>query len=424
MPGTPSAEVCGDGIDNDCDGTLDNGCAASGDMATLLHEHNTYRSEIPVSALVWDTNLTSLMASKYGSTCTLQHINPIPFGGENMALASSAEIALSLWYAEKQYYNPATGNCIDGNFNTCGHYINMIRAASTKIGCSKTECGSNDLWACGYEITAVCTPTTEVCDGADNDCDGTVDEGCSGNITCYVDADKDGYGTTTTIISTDGPCSTMQGESSNSNDCNDGNAAVHPWAAEVCDGIDNDCDGDVDESTGGASCTVSGKLGVCAKGAQVCASGQLTCIQTVFPTTEVCDGFDNDCDGTVDEGCALPADMTTLLTLHNTYRSEVGANPLVWDANITSLMTSKYYTNYCSIMHVPPFTSGGENMGLDYTTPEAWMTAMYAEKAVYDSSRGTCDDSGCGHYRNIIRSASTKIGCLRNGCNLWACGYE
>ena len=69
----------------------------------------------------------------------------------------------------------------------------------------------------------------EVCDdGVDNDCDGLVD--CEDTEDCMVDADGDGYYAP--------PCG---------DDCDDGDAGVYPGAPEICDGIDNNCDGVIDE---------------------------------------------------------------------------------------------------------------------------------------------------------------------------------
>ena len=83
---------------------------------------------------------------------------------------------------------------------------------------------------------------TDTCDGADNNCDGLVDEG--EGATWYVDGDGDGFGGEDTVQS----CEPPSGYVATPGDCDDGAASVNPEAAEVCaDQIDNDCDG---EATG------------------------------------------------------------------------------------------------------------------------------------------------------------------------------
>ncbi|MCA9542712.1 MAG: putative metal-binding motif-containing protein, partial [Myxococcales bacterium] len=86
----------------------------------------------------------------------------------------------------------------------------------------------------------------EVCDGIDNDCDGLVDDedpSISGQSAWYADNDMDGFGdpNTSTLA-----CSQPAGFVGNDADCDDTDANVNPNAQEVCDGIDNDCDGLVD----------------------------------------------------------------------------------------------------------------------------------------------------------------------------------
>src|SRR6185369_11081010 len=73
-------------------------------------------------------------------------------------------------------------------------------------------------------------------------------------------------------------------------------------SSEVCDGQDNNCNGSTDEGNrGGGNVCNTGRPGVCAAGTTACQSGAVVCNQNTAPSGEVCDGRDNDCNGTTDE---------------------------------------------------------------------------------------------------------------------------
>jgi len=112
----------------------------------------------------------------------------------------------------------------------------------TILACSAPAGYVADNTDCNDGNAAVNPGATEVCNGIDDDCDTLVDEGVL--LTFFQDADGDGFGnaSVTTLA-----CSAPPGFVSNSGDCNDGNAAVNPAAAEMCNGIDDDCDGNTDE---------------------------------------------------------------------------------------------------------------------------------------------------------------------------------
>ena len=90
----------------------------------------------------------------------------------------------------------------------------------------------------------------EVCDGLDNDCDNLIDDDdpdrvAPASYVWFADADGDGFGDLgQQLIS----CSLPEGYSSDYSDCDDANDDINPSAVEVCDEVDNDCDGDVDDA--------------------------------------------------------------------------------------------------------------------------------------------------------------------------------
>jgi hypothetical protein len=159
---------------------------------------------------------------------------------------------------------------------------------STDEGLGALSCGvglcARSVPACAGGVAQTCVPgtaTLEVCDGADNDCDGVVDDGL-GSQSC-------GVGACARSVS-----SCMGGMSQT---CVPGGPV-----AEVCDGIDNNCNGTTDEGLGSASCGV----GVCARTVAKCVGGVSQTCSPGPTTAETCNGLDDDCNGVIDNGTCGP----------------------------------------------------------------------------------------------------------------------
>jgi hypothetical protein len=145
------------------------------------------------------------------------------------------------------------------------------------------------------DAAPICTPSTETCNGLDDDCDQQVDEAPSDS---QIGND---------CSAGDGAC-----KSAGKQICREGaivcNAVPGQSAPEICDLVDNDCDGATDEEPTDAmfGATCSGGQGACdVPGTYVCASGELSCSAPVMPTAEVCDNIDNDCNGKADDAVAF-----------------------------------------------------------------------------------------------------------------------
>jgi hypothetical protein len=163
---------------------------------------------------------------------------------------------------------------------------------------------------CNDYIPEINPDAEEVCDEADNDCDGDIDEDDAADaLTWYIDYDGDGYGVSDFSTLS---CSQPTGYVDNTDDCDDTEASANPGESEVCDEIDNDCDGDIDE---GVTETYyfdydGDSYGDPDRSTEACAepSGYVSdssdcddADSTSYPgAEEVCDEVDNDCDGDVD----------------------------------------------------------------------------------------------------------------------------
>ncbi len=162
----------------------------------------------------------------------------------------------------------------------------------------------------------------EFCDGADNDCDGEVDDNALDTLVWYADEDNDGYGDPDNA---EYACQEPWGYTTDQSDCDDTDAAIHPGAKELWDGVDNDCDGDIDEDGGapeydwfhdgdgdGYGDLLDGL--VAHEQPYGYVANWQDCDDTdaeIHPgATERCNGLDDDCDTDTDEeGACLDQDV-------------------------------------------------------------------------------------------------------------------
>jgi large repetitive protein len=157
---------------------------------------------------------------------------------------------------------------------------------------------------------------TEVCDGLDNNCNTIIDSDAVDITTYYIDNDADGFGDSSTMQTS---CSVLSGYANNADDCNDLDPLQNPSEAEICDSIDNDCDGDIDDNDSNIQNQPTWYLDADSDGYGQDTTTITSCIQPasyesasgdcddfdaqINPNaTETCDAIDNNCDGQIDEG--------------------------------------------------------------------------------------------------------------------------
>ncbi len=187
-----------------------------------------------------------------------------------------------------------------------------------------------DIDDCDDQDAAVSPDADELCNGKDDNCDGTVDEGAALDAELYYpDLDGDSFGDGAFPVAA---CEQPVDHVQNTGDCDDGSRWVSPEAIEVCNGIDDDCDGTPDgfadgraaidatqwfadsDGDGFAAAALSVSTTACTAPVGMVAvppGASLDCDDTsvaISPAaTEVCNGDDDDCDGTVDGATATDA---------------------------------------------------------------------------------------------------------------------
>jgi hypothetical protein len=303
---------------------------------------------LPIDAAPNTGNYYCNTTSTYNFTTTT---HPITTGMSNFATSAN--------YIEVSPFNPdatngtvlasGSGSCNGGSINNAvvvgelgsGRivYVGGMYQAASGYGTSGLRNGNDDLlieravaWAAdaitsdddgdGFASDVDCDDTdasiypgaTEYCDMVDNDCDGTIDEDTAVDaVTWYADADSDGYGDAMVM---DVECYQPTGYVADNTDCDDSNNTTYPTASEYCDGVDNDCDGTIDEDT--AVDALTWYADADSDGYGDASTTDIECYQPTgyvaddtdcddtdadtYPgADEWCDGHDDDCDGITDE---------------------------------------------------------------------------------------------------------------------------
>ncbi len=288
-----NTEVCDD-IDNDCDGETDEGLLTTfykdGDKDGFGNPGQPEEAcELPKGHVTNADDCNDWDAESYPGaeeTCD---------GGDNDCDGQVDEEGVATFYFDADGDGYGTNEV---TVETCPAPEGYVRAGG--------DCDDTDA--------DISPGAEEECDGIDNDCTGVADDGLTKEW--YLDADGDGYGDPASALT---ECRKEQpaGYVANANDCDDSDAATHPWATEQCDGIDNDCNDEIDDGTGVmAYVDADGDgYGDASTGVETCtlAEGMVAiagdCDDSdakAYPEArETCDEVDNDCDGEIDEEVQL-----------------------------------------------------------------------------------------------------------------------
>ncbi len=230
-------EACGDGIDNNCDGNLDEDGALGSTPWYFDGDLDGYGSGVAVLACVGNVDYVNnnldcddadgLISPSASEICDGGIDNDCNGLTDDL---DGGVINGSVWYFDYDQ---------DGE----GGSQYSLTACLAPIGYVAGDIDCDDANA------AVNSTALEMCDGLDNDCDGFTDDADSTilyqtNNVVYNDLDGDGYGDVSGLVLA---CTPSVNQSINAEDCDDTDAAVNPMGQEVCDEVDNDCNGQVDE---------------------------------------------------------------------------------------------------------------------------------------------------------------------------------